>query len=162
MDFNKKSVVVVDVQFVVGNHNQMFIKELAVLESGSVSPKQFYFKPPFSKEELNAKAIRQGNFNYEFINGLSWTDGLIEYNQLSHILARLDDKKVYVKGEEKVKFLRRYLPENEIVEPDIPKLNDLKKYKIRCEIHGEPPALRCAVHNCVAIYMYLLINKTID
>lgn len=161
MNHHNKSAAVVDMQFVVGNNAQLFVKEIVILPCGSFIPEQYYLKPPYPREELNVKAVRQENYNARYINGLRWDGGNIEYNQLAKILLPLETSKIYVKGEEKAKFLRKYLPGVEIIDLNIPKLSSLDSYKIKCNIHAEGSKLRCAMQNCFNIYMHLVLNKII-
>lgn len=161
MESNKKSVIV-DVQFVVGNNKQMFVKELVTLNTDSINPVLYHFKPPFPQEELNPNSAWQSDYNYKFINGLTWSNGVIDYNHLPEILSTLEGSVIYLKGEEKAKVLKKYLKDVEIIQADIPKLGLLKKYKTNCILHGESPNVRCALENTVNMYMYLLKNKIIE
>lgn len=155
-------MLVLDIQFIVGNNNQKFVKELVILQSGSIIPDIYYFKPPYPKEELNSKALWQLNYNHKFINGLLWEDGIIDYNQLPSILSLLNDMKIFVKGVEKIRFLKLYIKNADFVQPDIPKLADLQRYKIKCKFHGELPNVRCAVENTMNMYMEMIKNKMIE
>lgn len=152
-----------DMQFAIGNSNQLFVKELAVLKHGSTIPNLYHFKPPYPREELDAKRVWQETFCYKKINGLQWCSGNIDYNQLSRILSMYKNYTVYVKGDQKLIFLQKYIHQANIIDlVDIPNLKSLKQFETYCEIHKKSPVVRCAVQNCVNVYLYMLINKIIE
>lgn len=156
------SFIIVDIQFICGNRGQCYVKELAILPHGCLIPFVYHFAPPYPREELSFKARLQNNYDFRNINGLNWNDGNIEYNQLANFLSQIKDSLIYVKGEAKEQFIRKYLPDANIQQLKIPKLSSLQQFETSCEIHGRLPQLRCAVQNCVNIYLYLLMNKIIE
>lgn len=161
---SSSSAVVLDIQFVVGNKQQYFAKELAILQNGRLTPDVYYLKPPYPLEELDAKAKWQNEFTCRNINGLDWDVGDLDYNELKNVLSSLTGRTIYVKGEQKEKFIQKYLPQSTaVINLDIPRLKNLQQFKVPCKIHTEEqfPA-RCAVQNCTNIYLYMLINKIIE
>lgn len=151
---------VVDIQFVCGNNGQYFAKELAVLAFGTILPKVYHFMPPYPYQELSMKARQQNHYNLQNINNLHWSDGEISYNDLLQVFSTFENATIYVKGETKASFIRKYIPDAEIIQLDArPRLSELQNFQVACEIHKKP--LRCAVQNCVNIYMHILINKIV-
>lgn len=148
-----------DMQFVSGNNGQYFPKELAVLPFGSVCPTFYLLKPPYPYQELTIRASLQNRYDRENINGLHWNDGDVCYNNLPEILAPFTSCTIYVKGDLKENFIKKYLPDTEIVQLKIPKLNELQNFQTYCQNHSKTPLVRCAVQNCINIYLYILINK---
>lgn len=161
-----KQILFVDLQFIVRNGRQYFVKELAILQQGSLIPTLYFFKPPYPQEELNDANTHQENYICNNINSMHWKDGLIAYNDIGDILRTFSQYKIYVKGIQKKVFLRQYLQAStEIIELEncIPKLSSLKNYDVYCEIHyNKNKTYRCAVRNCINMYMYMFINKKID
>lgn len=163
MDYGKP--VIMDIQFIQGNHGQYFAKELAILKHETVEPMIFYFKPPYPENELDEKTKWRQKFTYKNINGLKWNDGGIDYNNISQILSIYTNSIIYVKGLQKANFIKNYIDKlstNIIDLEDIPNLQKLKKFQISCKVHGGLLALRCAAQNCINIYLYMLINKVIE
>lgn len=161
-----EKILFIDIQFVVGNGRQLFVKELAMLRQGSIIPTLYFFKPPYPREELNDAITQHGEYICDNINNLQWNDGILLYNDIADILKSFSQHKIYVKGIQKKNFLRQYLQvSTEIVEleDEIPKLGSLRNYKAYCEIHyNKTKNHRCAVQNCINIYMYMLQNNIIE
>lgn len=111
---------------------------------------------------MDDKSKWQDKFIYKHINGLSWCSGDTDYNEILNILSNYKHSRIYVKGEQKMVFIRKYIPQTDIINLEtIPNLNSLRQFKVYCKIHGQIPILRCAVQNCINIYLYMLINKCI-
>lgn len=154
---------ILDIQFVCGNNGQYFIKELAVLTIGTICPKVYHFMPPYPYQELSLKAKRQNNYDVKNINGLHWSGGTINYNSLTEVFSTFENATIYVKGEVKASFIRKYLSTSEIIElMQIPRLSELVNFQSHCQIHNNVPSVRCALQNCINIYLYMLINKIIE
>lgn len=150
--------LIVDLQFVIGNNNQYYLKEMATNHNTSIITMLYHFKPPYPKEELNVIAKNQNNYNQENINGLNWSDGQINYNDIPAIMESFSIyDKIYVKGLQKKTFLEKYLT-NQIIdwENDIPPLTKLLNYDSYCQIHlkSDSHKKKCAVKNCINILMH--------
>lgn len=159
MAFNQNKTVVVDLQFVHGNNNECYVKELAFMMADSVTPSYAIFKPPYSEYELNDSAVWQTKFDYNYIHALKWTDGAVEYMQLGDILQSLKDFTIVVKGFQKAEFLRRFLKSSTIINLDTKVgLNRMKNYKHNCPTHS-PMYKRCAVHNVFKIFIFMEIAE---
>lgn len=151
--------VIIAIQFVCGSNGQYFVKELAVLPFESTLPVVHHFAPPYPYQELHPKARRQNDFDVTNINGLRWCDGDVDYNRLPEILAEFNETTIYVKGAIKESFLKKYLPNVNVIQLEIPKLRELKNFKTTCRIHDPLPTTRCAAQNCINLYMYYLMNN---
>lgn len=166
MSSDQDKTVIIDIQFVTGNYNQVFAKEVVILFANSISPDQYLFKNPYSYLELNEKAIKQCRFVHDNINGLNWSDGHIEYTQLKDILENIKDFTIIVKGIQKQQFIKKFLSCSNILDLNIGcSLKKLKKFQHNCEIH-DPNYERCAINNVFKILFYLernnfFINKMI-
>lgn len=159
---NNMSKFIVDVQYVSGNNCHYFVKELAILPFGSIYPKFYFFAPPYPKQELSSRANQQNQFEVANINGLDWGEGETNYNDLPGILEYFANATIYVKGKMKENLIRKYLPTTEILQLDIPSLSKLQNYQQYCNVHSTRSSSRCAVQNCVNMYLYILINRVIE
>lgn len=159
MLFQRSDVVFVDIQNVQGNNGQVFAKELAYMFANSIIPIQFLFKPPYAFEELNEIAINQDKFLYQNITRLQWIDGNIEYTQLPNILNNIREFIIVVKGEQKKKFLEKFLRNSNIINLDVGcGLNSLRNYSHNCQIH-EPAFHRCAILNVFKLLIFMEKNS---
>lgn len=155
MSIEQNISVIVDIQFISGNFNQMFPKELVFLFSNSISPTQYLLKSPYSYLELNRKSLRQCKFLHDKINGLKWSDGEIEYTELNNILQTISNFTIIVKGWQKKHFLRKFLPNTKIVDLNVGcSLRNLKNFHHNCQIH-QPNYIRCGVNNVFKILFYM-------
>jgi len=161
-----KQVLVVDLQFSLGNDKQNFIKELAILEKGSLIPTVYHFKPPYPAEELCQEVRYTNQYCENKINGLKWGSGLVEYLDVKCILKHYLEpaEKIYVKGEQKKLFLEKYIDSAKIEDLSrvLPPLEKIDNFKTSCPIHLSNHNFRCAVKNCFNVYMYLLKEKILN
>jgi len=154
---------VADLQFVIGNNKQHFLKEFALVAEGSLIPILFVFKAPYSFEELNEDAKQQNKYNKNAINGLDWDDGFLEYSEIKNILNNYltSYDVIYVKGCKKKEFLDKFISRSgKVINLDnkIPSLQKLRNFTTICPQHKENH-LRCAVKNCMNLYIYLIKEK---
>lgn len=110
--YSKMKKYVVDVQGFKASLNEFVFKEVAILRlEEDATPSIFLFKPPYSWTQLLQKNKSENRHLERNFHGLSWRSGEIPYEELSSALhAILDDAEIYVKGLEKVEWLRRFFP----------------------------------------------------
>lgn len=159
MIFSIENTVVVDIQFLVGNNNHYYAKELVFLFSDSTTPIHHHIKQPHSEHELSNSAKQNNNYLLNFINGLDWTAGDVDYNNLDDIFQTISSYSIIVKGYAKKQFLAQYLPTNKII--DLSANTSLKNMYDRyhnCPIHDRSYS-RCAVNNVHKIMYFMIENK---
>lgn len=148
--------IVVDIQFVIGNFKEYYIKELAVLDPQNHTLKVYIFKPKFGYSQLSTSAKKQNRFIYKHINGLHWNDGDIDYKRLPIILNSMKDKEMIVRGIEKKRVLEKHLPETIITDLVMTtNLASCKDPEILCTLHKNRFDCRCAVKTVLKINNYL-------
>lgn len=160
-----------DIQFVVGNKNQHFAKEIAYVHANSIVHHHFVFKPPFDYRELDEPARRQNAYNVNNINNLRWIEGNLPYSNVSSILwssvqncpTKAIKTKIIVKGCQKKEFLLKYFDCDkttiEIIDLDMGmSLAKIPNKFTDCEFHtnGE---MRCAINNVYKLMFYLNKNN---
>lgn len=110
---DRSDIAIVDFQFCHGNHKSIFMKELAFICGTSIVPNHFLFRPPFNIKELTNEACRTNVYCKNFVNGLDWEDGDVDYNEVESVLMPLDEYKyIFVVGRDKKQFLQKYLTTN--------------------------------------------------
>jgi hypothetical protein len=155
MSFQQNKTAIVDLQFVHGNNFQLYAKELVILKADSISPEYYLFRSPYSLNELGGKSTWQNEFNFKNINGLKWEDGHIPYMELGNILDNLKDFTIVVKGQQKLKFLSKFLKEASIINLDTKcSLKAMKSYIHNCPTH-DGDFERCAVNNVFKILIFM-------
>lgn len=149
--FSRNSSAIVDIEFLNGNNNQKFVKELSILFPCSVEVQVFHFLPPYCKNELDLAAALC-NQRLEKMN-LCWDEGVIPYSELPKYLSQLENYKVLVESKEKKKFLDRYLDDVTIID-DLPDFNDMYHYKHFCTVH-QGYNENCASLRALLMFMFL-------
>lgn len=148
--------VIVDIQFVVGNFKEYYIKELSVLKPQSHKLHVYIFKPKFEYSKLSTSAKKQNRFIFKHINGLQWNDGDIDYEKLPLILNSLKDEELIVRGFDKKRVLEKYLPGTMITDLTMTtNLASCKDPEILCRLHKNRLDCRCAVKTVIKINNYL-------
>ena len=93
--------------------SRFVFKELAILNLNENSaPRVFVFKPPHCWDCLDGKDKRSDKFVATRYHGMSWNIGDIPYSRLFHVLFYYlrNAEEIYVKGDDKIFWLREYLP----------------------------------------------------
>jgi hypothetical protein len=155
MSFKAEETVIVDLQFVYGNNFNRHVKELAIMKADSVTPSYYLFQPPYPLDELNDRAKRHENFIFENINGLSWMSGNTAYNNVQVILQEIKDYVIIVKGQQKMKYLSKFLGESNIINLDTKSsLISMKHYNHGCPTHPFDYR-RCVLGNVFKILIFM-------
>lgn len=159
MSLHIQKTVIIDLQFVCGNFNQKYVKELVLLFADSITPIHHHFKAPYNQEQLNKKTLRQNAFIKLHINGLDWNSGDTDYSMLVYILQTVENFNIVVKGAEKAAFLSQYLSAKNIIniQTNRPLKNMVDRYYI-CPIHHRG-FQRCGINNVFKIMFFIVANK---
>lgn len=156
-----------DIQGFKDNSNEFILKEIAVITTNS----SFHdvIKSPYSIEILDKGHKRDAEWLTGHYHGIKWDDGTTSMTKLRQIIKpMLRQKIIYVKGEEKVGWMRLILGDkrNRIqiinlecmgccVKPhEFDALTD--SYKNICKRH--PKHYHCALRNVLKICKWYLLN----
>lgn len=144
-----ENIAFMDFQYLLGNNNQIFIKELAFIRASSVTPQVFYFKPPYQWQDLEAKYKKQNKFCAKYINKIRWDYGDLNYIELSYFIRDLNADEtlttIFVKGEDRVNFLKKYL--FKVQELKMPgSFENYTFQKHDCKIHNDN-FTRCSINH---------------
>ena len=117
---------VVDFQAYKLTANEYAVKELAIIPLGGEA-KQYIFKPPCDWDDLSANQQRENEWLRETILFVDWNDGDYPYDKIESLLQELlsDAKTIYIKGEEKAKWLKRYVNNVQEIDHKCPSINSL-------------------------------------
>lgn len=160
-NFSLPKFVLVDFQYTYGNDESIYIKELAFMGGSSVVPNYFIFKPPFDKRELSKDGLKKNAYCKKYVHGLDWNDGDISYTSVGDILSPLNSYKyVFVFGQTKKNFLKKYLQTNVINLENKTILKKLRSYYTACPIHCNIK-LNCAVNNIFKLFVFVEKNYRI-
>lgn len=144
--------VIIDLQWYIFNRNHLLPKELASCDiNGRIS--HFVFKPVISFASLTSKDRNVDRYVYHNHHKLKWEAGFTELGELDEIIRQLCHKVdiVYVKGEQKAKFLRRIVNKRVM---DLVEANKVLHGKPMCTFHASDSSV-CALSNVQALYNYL-------
>ena len=105
---------VIDVQGFKINFNEFVYKEVVIipLEEDAL-PSVFLFQPPYHWDQLLPKNKSENRWLERNFHGILWRAGDLPHEEVGNtIRAIVGDSKVYVKGLEKSKWLRKILPDS--------------------------------------------------
>lgn len=155
MKYQREKTILIDFQYLLGNNNQLFPKEMTIMQADTFIINYFLFKAPYPEEELSDDIKTQNHYSFQKINFLDWNEGDTSYNKIKEILEPYSDENytVLVKGYEKKKFLEKYLDNVCLI--NMPgRLQDYTKYRHGCPVHSSV-ANRCAVLHIINMFMFL-------
>lgn len=100
-------IAIVDIQGFKRETNEFIIKEIAILYNKTLQV--FLIKPPFPFEKLTKQEKKQVSW-IERNRKIHWREGFVPYsNYRNLVIDILRDKHIYVKGSEKVLWLKHVL-----------------------------------------------------
>lgn len=153
--------VIVDVQGFKNNKNEFIVKELAIASQEHTHI--FLIKPPYPFTTLTA-AERKNVFWIEKNRGYRWSEGYIDYREFHRIIKPyLKNKKIIVKGEEKIKWVQELSKNRSVIDitihgaPNLDTLAELydKDLVLNCFTHKKI----CALKNVLCIRKWCVENK---
>lgn len=155
----EKKFAIIDIQFII-DQSYNFIKELAIYDLDKKKTKVYLFLPPYPKQYLSEKNLKQNTFHKYFIHGFEWEAGNLPFNQIKNILNNYSNYCIFVKGVQKEVVLKKYGLKN-IVNIDInitSLLNNCESTHF-CKAHQNIPSLnrKCALKN-----VYFIQNKLLE
>jgi len=102
---------IVDPQGFSGPKGQFVLKEVAILANGMTPPVVYQFAPPYPWNDLPQECQRRNAWLERNYLELKWNSGTTPYDHIEDILhSHLGlIEKIYVKGREKVEWLRTLL-----------------------------------------------------
>lgn len=155
----KSEVALVDFQYVNGDNNRIFIKELAYMMGSSVVPHYFLFNSPFDIRELSKETQTQNENCKTHIHGLDWDHGDLEYTTVGNVLSPLNNfKYIFVFGIVKKDFLEKYLKSTIINLENQICFSNLNNYFTNCPLHTDK-RYKCALNNLFKIFVYMEKNE---
>lgn len=140
--------VIVDIQGFKNDCNQFILKEIAI-QSG-IQVMVLLFKPPFPFYNLTKTERRQVCW-IEGSRNVLWNDGFIPYhNHKPYIKDLLENKTIYVKGTEKIIWLRNILDENYLYEENRRHIYNLEDYGCPSLLSLHEKYISCLdVYSCI-------------
>lgn len=157
--YEKNKFIIIDFQWFRLNRANIIPKELASCTS-DYKKSHYIFKPPFSFATLTNEDRQVARYITAFHHGLNWCDGYISCSVFDEIIKRLcaDVEVVYVKGSEKVKYLRNILDK-----PirDLVRAENISRGTPSCSFHISNYVV-CAASNCERFYWHLMRGEGID
>jgi hypothetical protein len=147
---------VVDIQsFKISNKKgeiRWAVKELGIY-NGKISY-HYIFKPPFPFHQLSTELQKEANWVMNFHHGIPWDDGYVSLEDFPKILegATKTAGIIFVKGNQKAEFLKKYINKPIMELPEQPKL---KPTIPECWNH-KLDSCACALANAYKLYnLYL-------
>lgn len=132
-------------------------KEMAIYDGVRIS--NFLFKPPFKRNMLTEADLKIIKWSEEY-HGLDWDLGNINLNEIEKIITNMyisfNKPKIFVKGNQKTRFLKQILGDECIVSiptASEPKLSKFKKSP-ECYFHKPGQAYHCASTNVKLLHFY--------
>lgn len=159
MQFDRSNTVVIDIQCHVDNNREYVIKELTYgYCDGSSPPVHCVFKPPYDLFDLDMDIVLQNDYIFKRIHGLQWMAGDVPYTRLDDVLNLFKTCTILVKGNEKLKCLRKFLPNTTIF--DLVSMKKILDYNTpdfvtSCSFHSGGKHDRCSWINLHKILCFL-------
>jgi len=162
---------IVDLQGFSGPQGQFVLKEVAILAHGMTLPVVYQFAPPYPWHDLPQECQRRNAWVERNYLGLKWNSGTTPYNRIEEILhSHLGlIEKIYVKGREKVAWLRTLLQsshhvienlENDYDDDDDDDIPSLRKLTSTCPHHKKQ--YMCAADNVMALSQFIILRPAVE
>lgn len=151
----------VDVQGFKDFKNNFIVKEFAT--ASQVSTQVYLIKPPYSYSNLSQEEKRSVHW-LEKNRGIYWSEGYIDYKEFKRIIKPfLRDKEIFVKGQEKMKWIMELCEYKSVINLEnrgCPNLSNLLKIYdydsiYNCFFHKK----YCALKNVICLRQWFNQNK---
>lgn len=146
--------LIVDIQGFKTNDKTFTPKELAAYNGNSIS--HYIFKPPFPFDALPLHLQKQASWLMANHHSIDWDEGFTPAFLFPKILRRLlqDVEIIYMKGREKVSFLKGYTNKPIIEIEEQPALSPTQP---SC-MHHMKPVCYCALSNVYHLYNHYVME----
>ncbi|KAL7289139.1 hypothetical protein TKK_0017083 [Trichogramma kaykai] len=151
---------ILDAQGFKAHGNRFIFKEVAIipLRSSYDVPSVYLFKPPYGFARLSPLNMNVNRWLERNYHRLKWHRGDISYDELESTLKRAlcEARRVYVKGAEKIDWIRKYTSA-EIIDFEqlgCPALKNMKRLPA-CAHHSLNIDSECAVSNVLALKQWM-------
>lgn len=158
----KSDMMIVDLQGFKDSENRFIIKELAIATTEYTQ--SFLVKPPYPYQKLSIEEKKHVNW-IEENRGIFWNEGYINYREFRRIIKEiLSNKKIIVKGEEKIKWLSELCSNCVIIDfgnKGCPKFLKLfnkfynAEVNLNCSFHSK----YCALKNVIYLRKWYIENN---
>lgn len=156
--------IIIDIQFCKDAKNSFIPKEVAVLSLDCNHLAHWIVLPPYRATKLPLKIRNENKWLRQSLHGLDWDEGTVSRKALCENLQQITKNydKVYVRGEEKKKFLDTIIL-NDVINlesnEDNPAFKELPWNDSYCMIHALRMAnvgFNCALNNTHRLKKWLL------
>src|SRR6266576_4999465 len=112
--FNKNSIFFVDIQGHRGYNGEYIYKELAIINLSETFLLHNIYKPPYDSNSriIDNKYWKANKWLEHHFHHFNWTNGICGYNTIVRDMREIlphNPTQIYVKGEEKIKFVKNLL-----------------------------------------------------
>lgn len=157
MHYVRGHTLLIDFEALVGNDNEVIIKEMAILKGNSLKVHTYLFKPPYPRSQLTLTASSRMKEVQDTKLQLDWSAGEHPYTYLDEIFGILNAcgnlTNFLVNGEEKAQVLRKYSPKVKDV-GIVMDFDEYKRFDHDCMFH-EHKFRNCATHHVYQMNMYM-------
>lgn len=148
--------LIVDVQGFKTESNQFIPKEIAILDGKGVQ--SFLLRQPYPFYDLSKQEMRQVDW-IERNRNIYWKEGFLPFSNYKHLISPLlENKCIYVKGDEKVKWVTQMFRNYNVVNLEnfkCPNLYTLYDHYKKCN-----DVYTCIYHNNIcALKNVICLNK---
>lgn len=147
--------LVLDIQGFTDEKKKFIPKELATYDGNKLS--HYIFKQPYPLNFLSPTYYKQAVWLMENYHCIKWNSGFTPLHYFSTIVKELtrNVQIVYVKGQEKADYIKKYSASIVIELDEQPALEPLSP---KCCYHSKSPA-KCALSNVFYLYNNLFMNE---
>jgi hypothetical protein len=150
----------VDLQGFKSSENEFIVKEFGY--STNDYTQSFLIKPPFAFFTLSEWEKRRVRWIEKNL-GILWREGYVDFREFKRIIVtHLQHKKIFVKGNEKIKWVKDLCADCNVVdigEMNAPSFGDLyKKYCLNGNVNCVNHKKKCVLKNVICIKTWYLDN----
>lgn len=157
-----QEIIIVDIQGFKDANNNFIIKELALATLYNSITQSYLIKPPYSFNYLTEEEKEQTRW-LEKNRGIYWSEGYIDHREFKRLIVPyLIDKIIFVKGREKVNWIKElcsFCNPVDLEEKNCCNLTTLhamycKEKKFNCMFHKK----ECALGNVICLRKWCIDN----
>lgn len=102
------SSAIIDVECILATNNRYLIKELSVIDTHSWVTQHWIFKHSTNTQDLKSRNVNRWLEKHYHCLSLDYGD--VEFEEIGRILNSLKFDRIFVKGEQKQRLIKEYIP----------------------------------------------------
>lgn len=139
MKYKRVETFLMDFEYLLGNNDEIIVKELAFVNAASVKPATFLLRAPYPRDQLTEFAKERMNVDRDHRHKLDWSSGDFPHTYLENVMLDIQNmahvKIILINDKTKANFLKSYSSKVKYLKMVVD-YNKLARIHLNCDFHS--------------------------